>query len=78
LAVLALFCFGFLGVLAFLSISLLCRAERPVADPDATGPGRCVPPARAAVGPLSSEDYQRDEFAGLTLVRVLLGVEMTP
>jgi hypothetical protein len=43
LAVLVLFCFGFLGVLAFLSMSLLCRAGRPVADPDATGVRRSLP-----------------------------------
>lgn len=44
LAVLVLFCFGFLGVLAFLSMSLLCRAGWPVADPDATGAGDALPP----------------------------------
>ena len=65
LTVLALFCFGFLGVLAFLSISLLCRASgRPVADPDATGPRRCVPPFRRTMtGRMWAGDYQRDQVA---------------
>jgi hypothetical protein len=78
LAVLVLFCFGFLGVLAFLSISLLCRAGAARRRPDATGPRRSVPLARVAVGPMSPEDYQRDEHAGPTPVTVPIRVEMTP
>ena len=70
LAVLVLFCFGFLGVLAFLSISLLCRAGRPVADPDATGPRRSVPPLRRTLtGRMSSADCQRDQVAARPTAR---------